>query len=79
MLTEDVADLAVGLTIAALRQLVRGMGMCAPANGRRRPAARRKMSRKKFGIVGLGRIGRAIAKRLRAFDGEIGYASRSRR
>ncbi len=78
VLTEDVADLAVGLTIAALRQLVRGDGHVRAGEWPKGDLPLgRKMSRKKFGIVGLGRIGRAIAKRLQAFDGEIGYASRS--
>lgn len=35
-----------------------------------------KASRRRYGIYGLGRIGRAIAARLEAFDAEISYFSR---
>ena len=37
---------------------------------------RRKVSGKKLGIVGLGRIGHAIAKRALAFDMDIRYHNR---
>lgn len=76
VLTEDVADLAIGLIIALKRAL--------PAADRfvregQWPTADmplgRKVSGSKFGIVGLGRIGGAIADRLSAF-GEIGYTAR---
>ena len=36
----------------------------------------RKVSGKRFGIFGLGRIGLAVARRLAAFDGQIRYTSR---
>ncbi len=36
----------------------------------------RKVSRKKLGIVGLGRIGRDIARRAEAMDMEISYTNR---
>ena len=39
----------------------------------------RKVSGARLGIVGLGRIGNAIAKRAEAFDMSIAYTSRSRR
>jgi lactate dehydrogenase-like 2-hydroxyacid dehydrogenase len=37
----------------------------------------RKVSGKRFGIMGMGRIGQAVAKRLAAFDGVIGYMANS--
>jgi lactate dehydrogenase-like 2-hydroxyacid dehydrogenase len=37
-----------------------------------------KASRRRYGIYGLGRIGRAIAVRLEAFDAEISYFSRQK-
>ena len=67
-LSEDVADLAVGLTLALLRDIpasdayVRS-GAWPQAE---RPLAR-KVSGKRFGILGLGQIGLAIAQRLTAF------------
>lgn len=73
VLTDDVADLAVGLVIALLRQLPRADRFVR--DGRWRdggfPLAR-KVSGRRFGIVGLGRIGAAIAARLAAF-GPIAY------
>lgn len=72
-LTDDVADLAVGLVIALLRGLP-----AADAHVRRgawptgeRPLGQ-KVTGRRFGIVGLGQIGTAIAARLAAF-GPIAY------
>jgi lactate dehydrogenase-like 2-hydroxyacid dehydrogenase len=76
VLTDDVADLAVGLTIGVLRGLP-----AADAHVRNghwpqgdRPLGR-TVSGRRFGIVGLGRIGSAIAHRLAAF-GNVGYTGR---
>ena len=44
--------------------------------GRRPYALSRKVTGRRFGVVGLGRIGEAIAKRLLAF-GEVAYTARS--
>ena len=76
-LTEDVADLAVGLIIALLRQIPAGdahvrTGLWPAAE---RPLAR-KVSGRRFGILGLGAIGGAIAARLAAF-GPLAYTSRT--
>ena len=78
VLTDDVADLAVGLTIALLRKLPQAHAHVAAGKW---PQAEmpltRKVSGKRFGIMGLGRIGLAVAKRLAAFDGVIGYTANS--
>lgn len=71
----DVADHAVGLALAAIQRVarndawVRGGGWAA--NGY--PPARRALSAQRFGIVGLGRIGTAIAERLAPFGGAIAW------
>jgi lactate dehydrogenase-like 2-hydroxyacid dehydrogenase len=76
VLTDDVADLAVGLTIALLRRLPHAHAHVAAG---RWPQAEmpltRKVSGKRFGIMGMGRIGQAVAKRLAAFDGAISYTA----
>jgi lactate dehydrogenase-like 2-hydroxyacid dehydrogenase len=75
---DAVADTAVGLMLSTIR------GLCAAdryvRSGRwseheRYPAAR-EMSRMKVGILGLGRIGSAIATRLLAFRCAISYHNR---
>lgn len=73
VLTDDVADLAVGLVIGLLREIA---GSDRYVRERQwlsgdRPLAR-KVSGRRFGIVGLGNIGTAIARRLVAF-GPISY------
>ena len=75
-LTDDVADLAVGLIISLLRQIP-----AADAHVRsgawpsgEQPLAR-KVTGRRFGILGLGHIGGAIAARLSAF-GPVSYTSR---
>lgn len=73
-LTEDVADLAVGLVIALLRGIAPGDAHVRAGAWpeRERPLAR-KVSGRRFGIVGLGQIGAAIAARLAPF-GPVAYS-----
>ncbi|KAJ0680240.1 putative hydroxyphenylpyruvate reductase [Helianthus annuus] len=78
MLTEEVADLAVLLILATVRKI------CAcdrfVRNGlwkQRDFGLTTKVSGKSVGIIGLGRIGSAIAKRLKSFTSQICYYSRS--
>ena len=67
-LSEDVADLAVGLTIALLRDIPASDAYLRSGGWLKaeRPLAR-KVSGKRFGILGLGQIGHAIAQRLAPF------------
>jgi lactate dehydrogenase-like 2-hydroxyacid dehydrogenase len=78
VLNDDVADLALGLMLCCARQLpaadryVRdGRWLQAPM-----PLAR-KMSGARLGIVGMGRIGQAIAQRALAFGMQVAYTARS--
>lgn len=72
-LAEDVADLAVGLVISLLRGIP---GADAFVRAGRWPQGEwplaRRVSGRHFGIVGLGQIGSAIARRLAAF-GRVSY------
>jgi lactate dehydrogenase-like 2-hydroxyacid dehydrogenase len=77
-LTEDVADMALGLMLAVCRNLctvdrfVRdGMWVRHPQPGAI-PLARR-LSGMRVGIVGMGRVGRAVATRAAAFGCPIAY------
>jgi len=79
VLTEDVADLAVGLIIALLRGIPdsdRHVRDGHWKNGERQLA--RKVSGRRFGIVGLGQIGSAIAQRLAPF-GPVAYCDVTRK
>lgn len=74
VLTDDVADMGMGLLIMTLRDL--GTGDRIVRNGEwgnvLQPLAR-KVTGIQLGIVGLGRVGHAIAKRARAFNMTINY------
>ena len=77
VLNEDVADLALALMLAVSRRIAAGdrfvrEGQWLKGN---LPLAA-KLSGKRLGILGLGRIGRAIARRAEAFDMPIAYHSR---
>ena len=78
VLNDDVADLALGLMLSASRQLpaadryVRSGQWLQGAM----PLAR-KMSGARVGIVGMGRIGQAIAQRALAFNMSVAYTARS--
>jgi lactate dehydrogenase-like 2-hydroxyacid dehydrogenase len=77
VLTDDVADLAVALVLMTSRGLVQAnrdlhAGQWAAGASR----LTQKASGKRAGIVGLGRIGKAIAHRLAAFSMELAYHSR---
>ncbi len=80
VLNDDVADLAIALMLAAARQLpaadryVRGGHWAQGAM----PLAR-KMSGARLGLLGMGRIGQAIARRARAFDMAMSYTCRKPR
>jgi lactate dehydrogenase-like 2-hydroxyacid dehydrogenase len=78
VLTGDVADIAIALALAVMREIPRGDAHVrggAWAAGSLPPA--RRFHGCKLGIVGLGRIGAAIAKRATAFDCTIGYFNRT--
>jgi len=77
VLTDCVADLAVALLIDAARGISAGDRYVREGRWLKgaMPLATRA-SGKRLGIVGLGRIGRAIATRAEGFDMEIRYHNR---
>ena len=79
VLNDCVADTAFGLLIAASRGIALGdrfvrAGKWLSGN----LPLHSKVSGKRLGIVGMGRIGRVIAKRASGFDMSIAYHSRRR-
>ena len=79
VLNEEVADLTIGLLIATLRQIPQAdrylrEGRWPAANFPLSPTLRGR----RVGIVGLGRIGKAIAKRLEGFGVVVSYHGRNR-
>lgn len=78
VLTDDVADLAIALVLATLRRVAAndryvrdGRWGVAPM-----PPLARSATGRRYGILGLGRIGTAIARRLEAFSPHIAYHNR---
>jgi lactate dehydrogenase-like 2-hydroxyacid dehydrogenase len=78
VLTNEVADLAIGLLIATVRQLPQAdrhlrAGRWLSGDFPLTPTLRER----RVGILGLGRIGKAVARRLAACDVEIEYHGRA--
>ncbi len=79
VLTGDVADLAVGMWLAGRRRMVEADAWARSGNWAAKgafPITRRAFG-KSAGILGLGRIGRAIGDRLQGFGMQISYTSRA--
>lgn len=79
VLTNDVADLAVGMLIALSRDIVGASEWVRSGNWGKSGAypIQRTLSGASVGIVGMGRIGRAIADRLQNFEMNLHYFSRT--
>ncbi|WP_416545525.1 2-hydroxyacid dehydrogenase [Limnohabitans sp. DCL3] len=78
VLTDDVADLAMGLVLSVGRTIPQADQFVRAGQWPNGPVAlARKVSGARLGIVGLGRIGKAIAQRARAFGMSIAYTART--
>jgi lactate dehydrogenase-like 2-hydroxyacid dehydrogenase len=78
VLTEEVADVAMGLLIATLREFVKAdryvrTGLWLTQSY---PLSAGSLRDRKVGIVGMGRIGQAIGRRLEASRVPVSYHSR---
>lgn len=79
VLTDEVADLALGLLLATVRELPQADRYVRAGRWLERPYPLTATLRgRRLGILGLGRIGRAIAGRAAAFGLAIAYHGRSR-
>ena len=76
VLFDDVADLAIALALACCRQIPQADRFRArgPVGTGERFRLGRKFTGMRAGIVGLGRIGIEVARRLEGFKTTIGYA-----
>ena len=79
VLTDDTADLTMALMMAVSRRLVEGAGV-TQAGGFKGWTPTwmmgRRITGKRLGIIGMGRIGQAVARRARAFGMQIHYHNR---
>ena len=74
VLTDDVADLAIALMLNVMRRLPAVEAhVRAGSWAQGQPPLARRASGLRYGIVGMGRIGHAIADRLAGFGGSIAY------
>jgi hydroxypyruvate reductase len=77
VLTDDVADVAVGLVLMTGRGFVRANRFVHAGDWLKRgPELTTNLAGKTAGILGLGRIGKAIAQRLSAMGMKIAYTGR---
>ena len=81
VLNETTADMAVALLLSAARRVVEGDRMCKDPSFTTLETGwfGNQVSGTTAGIVGMGRIGLEIAKRLRGFNIKILYYNRNRR
>lgn len=74
VLTDDVADMAMGLILMTLRDLGAGERIVRAGRwGKTAQPLATQVTGKRLGIVGLGRVGRAIAQRAQAFRMPVSY------
>lgn len=79
VLTDDVADLGIALMLAIARTVPQADKFVREGKWPNGPLPlARKVTGARLGIVGLGRIGSAIARRAAGFDMSIAYTSRNK-
>ena len=80
VLTDATAEIAMLLILGASRRAAEGMQWVKNKNWRWSAdfLIGKQLSGSKLGILGMGRVGRAVAKRAKAFGMEIHYYNRSK-
>ncbi len=75
VLTGDVADFGVAMMLALSRQIIPAEGWLRSGSWAEKGPFHlsRRVHGRRAGIIGLGRIGHAVARRLAAFDMQISY------
>jgi lactate dehydrogenase-like 2-hydroxyacid dehydrogenase len=80
VLTDDVADLAIGLTIAAFRQVVAGDRYVRSGRWLKgHMELARSLTGRTMSILGMGRIGTAVARRAEALGMKVIYGVRAKK
>ncbi len=81
VLTDDTADMAMALILAVTRRMPEGMAVMQAGNWAGwAPTALLggRVSGRRLGILGMGRIGQAVARRAQAFGMQVHYHNRKR-
>ena len=81
VLTDDTADMTMALILAVARRLVEGAAVIPAGDWEGWSPTwmlGRRITGKRLGIVGMGRIGQAVARRAQAFGLSIHYHNRRR-
>jgi glyoxylate reductase len=81
VLTDDTADMAMALIMAVVRRIPEGLALMQKGEWEGwAPTAMLggRLAGRRLGILGMGRIGQAVARRARAFGMQIHYHNRRR-
>lgn len=81
VLTDDTAEMTMALILSVPRRLAEGEKLVRSGNWTGWSPGQmlgHRVNGKKLGIIGMGRIGQAVARRARAFDLSVSYHNRHR-
>lgn len=81
VLSDATAEIAIMLMIGAARRASEGERIMRAKKWKDWSPAfmvGRQITKKRFGIIGMGRVGQVVAKRARGFDMEVHYYNRTR-